>query len=142
MGFCLNQNSRARDTDHKMLVMYYYGYRYYDPETGRWPSRDPIEEQGGINLYGFVGNDGVNKWDLLGHVSGTPCVGVGSVISSVDTAACGIEGQATWPFCRIKTKTRRITLKCRSGCRSSINPFAKTYNCFVITSTGTWSRCV
>lgn len=46
--------------------LYYYGYRYYDAVTGRWPSRDPIEEEGGINLYGFVGNDGVNQWDLLG----------------------------------------------------------------------------
>jgi hypothetical protein len=43
-----------------------YGYRYYDPITGRWPSRDPIEERGGWNLYGFVGNDGVNRWDLYG----------------------------------------------------------------------------
>lgn len=31
-----------------------------------WPSRDPIEERGGFNLYGSVGNDGVNQWDLLG----------------------------------------------------------------------------
>jgi len=45
----------------------YYGYRYYDPNTGRWPSRDPIEEEGGINLYGFVGNDGVSAWDFLGN---------------------------------------------------------------------------
>lgn len=37
-----------------------------EPETGRWPNRDPIEERGGLNLYGFVGNDGVNRWDLLG----------------------------------------------------------------------------
>ncbi len=43
-----------------------YGYRWYDPQTGRWPSRDPIEEEGGMNLYGFVGNDGVNKWDKWG----------------------------------------------------------------------------
>ena len=49
--------------------LFYYGYRYYDPVTGRWPSRDPIEEEGGINLYGFLGNDGVNAWDLLGHES-------------------------------------------------------------------------
>jgi RHS repeat-associated protein len=48
--------------------LYYYLYRYYDPVTGRWPSRDPIEEQGGVNLYGFVGNDGVNAWDYLGRV--------------------------------------------------------------------------
>lgn len=44
----------------------YYGYRYYDPVTGRWPSKDPIKEQGGVNLYGFVGNDGVDMIDLLG----------------------------------------------------------------------------
>ena len=45
---------------------YYYGYRYYDPKTGRWPSRDPIEERGGFNLYGFVRNNGVNKIDKFG----------------------------------------------------------------------------
>ena len=49
-----------------------YQYRYYDPLTGRWPSRDPIEEQGGINLYGFVRNNGVNRWDLLGRYSLNP----------------------------------------------------------------------
>ena len=43
-----------------------YLYRYYDPLTGRWPSRDPIEERGGMNLYGFVGNDGMNRMDILG----------------------------------------------------------------------------
>jgi len=46
--------------------MFFYGFRYYDPVTGRWPSRDPIEERGGNNLYGFAGNNGVNTWDLLG----------------------------------------------------------------------------
>jgi RHS repeat-associated protein len=49
----------------------YYGYRYYDPVTGRWPSRDPIGERGGVNLYGFVGNDGMNKFDLLGNAPTT-----------------------------------------------------------------------
>jgi RHS repeat-associated protein len=46
--------------------LYYYGYRYYDPVTGRWPSRDPIGEDGGLNIYGFVGNESVNQWDVLG----------------------------------------------------------------------------
>ena len=52
--------------------LYYYGYRWYDPLTGRWPSRDPINEDGGLNLYGFVGNDGVDGIDqfgMLGMVS-------------------------------------------------------------------------
>ena len=29
----------------------YYNQRYYDPQLGRWLSRDPIEEEGGWNLY-------------------------------------------------------------------------------------------
>nr|MDU9044388.1 RHS repeat-associated core domain-containing protein [Candidatus Electrothrix aestuarii] len=47
--------------------LYYYGYRYYSPRLGRWLSRDPIGEEGGINLYGFVGNDGGNAIDPAGH---------------------------------------------------------------------------
>jgi len=43
-----------------------YGYRYYDPLTGRWPSRDPIGERGGVNLYGFARNNGVRWIDILG----------------------------------------------------------------------------
>jgi RHS repeat-associated protein len=43
-----------------------YGYRYYTPKTGQFLGRDPIGEEGGYNLYGFVGNDGVNWIDYLG----------------------------------------------------------------------------
>jgi RHS repeat-associated protein len=40
----------------------------YKTASGRgiWPSRDPIEEKGGVNLYGFVGNDSLNWFDALG----------------------------------------------------------------------------
>jgi RHS repeat-associated protein len=44
----------------------YYGYRFYNPTDGRWPSRDPIEERGGLNLYGMLANDAVNYGDYLG----------------------------------------------------------------------------
>ena len=43
-----------------------YGLRIYNPLTGGWQSKDLIEESGGLNLYGFVGNNGVNEWDMLG----------------------------------------------------------------------------
>jgi RHS repeat-associated protein len=46
--------------------LYYYGYRFYDPKTGRWPSRDPIGELGGNNLYGFGINSPLNGYDDLG----------------------------------------------------------------------------
>jgi RHS repeat-associated protein len=44
----------------------YYGYRFYDPLTGRWPSKDPIGESGGVNLYGFLRNDPSSWIDRLG----------------------------------------------------------------------------
>jgi RHS repeat-associated protein len=44
----------------------YYGYRYYNAGTGRWPSRDPIGEAGGLNLHSFVGNSSINSVDALG----------------------------------------------------------------------------
>jgi len=44
-------------------------YRAYDPVTGRWLSRDPIGEAGGINLYGYVGNNPVNWVDPFGLIA-------------------------------------------------------------------------
>lgn len=34
----------------------YYGYRYYNASMGRWISRDPAGEGGGINAYAFTAN--------------------------------------------------------------------------------------
>ncbi len=41
-------------------------YRAYNPVFGRWLSRDPIGEEGGVNLYGYVENDPVDNTDSLG----------------------------------------------------------------------------
>jgi RHS repeat-associated protein len=39
---------------------YYFGYRFYSPEGQRWPNRDPLGEEGGINLYTFIENNPIN----------------------------------------------------------------------------------
>jgi RHS repeat-associated protein len=62
------QQPRSPKTKAFEGVVMYYGYRFYDPETGRWPSRDPLQERGGVNLYGFVGNDGIGRLDVLGLI--------------------------------------------------------------------------
>ena len=53
--------------------LYYYGYRYYNSDVGRWLNRDPIKELGGASLYGFVGNDSINRWDYLGLTGSVGC---------------------------------------------------------------------
>ena len=48
----------------------YYGFRYYDANMGRWLNRDPINEDGGVNLFQFVLNSPINLYDVLGTTSG------------------------------------------------------------------------
>lgn len=50
----------------KVSGMHHFGFRYYDPVTGRWPSRDPIGEEGGVNLYGALANNPISQVDFLG----------------------------------------------------------------------------
>ena len=65
------QNRFRFSTKHSDSVsgLYYYGYRFYSPRLGRWPSRDPLEEEGGINLYGFLSNNPLGSVDLYGLVN-------------------------------------------------------------------------
>ena len=51
---------------HANSGLYYYGYRFYDPNLQRLPNRDPIEEKGGFNLYVFVKNGSLNNIDPFG----------------------------------------------------------------------------
>ena len=46
--------------------LYYYRARWYDADVGRFVSRDPIGVEGGINLYGYVGNKPTNYTDPKG----------------------------------------------------------------------------
>ena len=46
--------------------LYYYGYRFYSPELKRWLTRDPIGEEGGVNLYAMSCNRTVYCCDCLG----------------------------------------------------------------------------
>lgn len=73
-------STKYHDDESDLL---YYGYRYYNPSTGRWLSRDPINElsfnsfyRNGLGRkrfhskpyedYLFVGNDSINKIDWNG----------------------------------------------------------------------------
>ena len=49
--------------------LHYNYFRYYDPDTGRYITADPIGLAGGINLYAYTGNNPVNWIDPLGLFS-------------------------------------------------------------------------
>jgi RHS repeat-associated protein len=51
--------------DESDLIM--YPYRPYKASTGTWLSRDPLEEQGGLNLYSFCDNDAIDNADPFGE---------------------------------------------------------------------------
>jgi len=46
--------------------LYSLRHRYYDAQAGRFVNRDPVGYKGGINLYGFCGNNPVNESDPEG----------------------------------------------------------------------------
>ncbi len=63
---CKSISPKTHTPDRQLHIS---GLRYYSPDLGRWVNRDPIEEQGGLNLYGFVFNRAIVDVDLLGQLS-------------------------------------------------------------------------
>ena len=47
--------------------LYYFGHRFYSPRIARWLTRDPIEEDGGLNLYAYCGNNALFYYDKDGR---------------------------------------------------------------------------
>jgi len=52
---------------HANSRLYYYGFRYYEPNLQRWINRDPLGEGGGLNLYEFVYSDPLGLIDPYGE---------------------------------------------------------------------------
>jgi len=79
--------------------VHYYGFRHYDPKTGRWLSPDPLERTRGIpaellpegtNLYSYVGNNPLNYWDPTGefpHIAAA--AGIGGLVNGIVSSANG-----------------------------------------------------
>lgn len=80
----ITRSNGSTPTDFQFAGMYYHApsaldvttHRPYDGITGRFPTRDPLKESGGINLYAYVGANTINSVDPGGLVGGRftrPC---------------------------------------------------------------------
>jgi len=82
----------------------YWGYRYYSPRLGRWISRDPIEEKGGLNLCAYVVDNPVGAVDPNGTAA----------------AAASLEGTCESPITEADCKNARPDVySCRRCCRKN-----------------------
>jgi RHS repeat-associated protein len=79
-------SSKLRDVDSGFN---YYGYRFYDPGAGRWLNRDPIGEEGGVNLYGFCQNQPIGLIDVFGGFPAGGYVGGPSGVASFNVDGHG-----------------------------------------------------
>jgi len=52
------------------LLLPVWARGFYNPQSGRWLSRDPLGEVGGANLFGFVANHPQDRYDHLGLWNG------------------------------------------------------------------------
>ena len=61
--FSFGFSTQYHDRDTGMVG---YKRRFYRPDLGRWLNRDPIEEEGGENLYAFCLNNAIINYDKDG----------------------------------------------------------------------------
>jgi|AOAMet2_C33A6_35_1029308.scaffolds.fasta_scaffold05642_1 hypothetical protein len=85
-----------------------------------WPSRDPIEEAGGINLYGFVGNEPIGKWDKLGLHGLSKCEK--SHRECVKNCPLDWKGNSASPDRKCVEKCDKIRKNCRKNAIGNYNP--------------------
>ena len=92
------------------VSLIYYNYRHYSPDAGRWISRDPIEEVGGISLYVFAGNDTIQGLDVLGCADAMICNDNKIARASFDTYVFSASG-----IMRAIQVTFHISFSCSSN---------------------------
>lgn len=72
--------------------------RAYSPQLGRWLSRDPIQERGGLNLYAFVNQNPLSAVDITGLVGTKAVTGaIGFVTSFGGLVVLGLTAEVTVP---------------------------------------------
>ena len=105
--------------------LHYNYYRDYDPATGRYLETDPIGLGGGINVYGYVGGNPVNRVDRNGKLAniviGIGIEAIGQFLSGSDRAAwsnawnCFTQGEFASAWRQSREQIGRLALSGATG---------------------------
>jgi len=128
-------STKYQDDETDLL---YYGYRYYNPSTGRWPNRDPINEFGFIlllnegtgydmeqeeNLYRFVNGNPISLVDKDGRNPAVIVIG-GAAITAAEAAALAASVAAA--ICAADADCRAAVGQAVSAAITAVGVAAKT----------------
>ena len=100
------------------LGLQYMWNRWYDPNLGRFVSRDPIGFKGGLNLYAYVGNNPINGIDSGGLCGSS--LGIQAVSNDVVEGA-GAVGDALALNAEMNSGIINETVEGGTGIRSFYN---------------------
>jgi RHS repeat-associated protein len=84
----INRYRFSSKEHHDRSGLVYYGYRWYAPELQRWVNRDPIEEEGGINLHRFASNEPIGRIDFEGLWWGPAAIKAAGLLAKKWLAQC------------------------------------------------------
>jgi|GEM_PF-1874236 len=79
------------DADTKLV---HFGAREYDPEVGRWTTKDPALFQGGLNLYAYAENDPVDRVDPDGRIPLLAVAFISGAVSGTSAFVANALGQS------------------------------------------------
>jgi len=118
-GNAIRFSSKRFDDMHNIID---FGFRFFDPDLGRWLNRDPLAERESLNLYAFVQNNPMNQVDVLG-LSSITIESLGVHLPTAAPPGFG-EGDANGATRITKWLVKAKTRKCRKkDCRSTGKKF-------------------
>jgi RHS repeat-associated protein len=127
-----------------------YGYRYYSPFLGRWMSKDPIAEGGGLNLYRYSMNDSVNQVDFLGLATqpsfdccDQECRNKGAAQLKTEAAAYNTN-TGVGPFATCEKGKKGSCSQKNGGLLANLKPMPKCWECHLQHNDGYsyWQRFI
>ncbi|MBQ3342228.1 MAG: hypothetical protein IJG84_10065, partial [Kiritimatiellae bacterium] len=108
------------------LGLVYYNYRHYNPRDGRWMSRDPIGDDGGVHLYAFCENNPLSCVDSLGYALANYIPVISTILSAIENSFGHIPGSLPSDYSFVSPK----------DCKCDI--IAAENNCLAKVKTEAW----